>query len=254
MDFYLGTHETVWLKRVDFPLFISHRRLARHKRLPQARVPWALDSGGYSELSMYGEWRTSEHDYLRAVVRYTSEIGGLRWCAPQDWMCEPWILEKTRLSVAEHQRRTIDSFLWLQLFVPVVPVLQGWTNDDYLRHVDMYDARGIDLTQFEVVGLGSVCRRQATAQVEDLVVSLKRLGLRLHGFGVKADGLARYGHMLDSADSMAWSFAARRRRIRLPGCTHKSCSNCIKWATQWRGDVVRALPDFPQLSLLAESV
>jgi hypothetical protein len=34
MQFYLGTHETSWLKRTSVPLFISRRRLARLRKAP----------------------------------------------------------------------------------------------------------------------------------------------------------------------------------------------------------------------------
>ena len=56
---YLGTHMDGWLAHVGVPLFVSHRRLVRRKTLPMARSGWALDSGGFSELSMYGGWRTN---------------------------------------------------------------------------------------------------------------------------------------------------------------------------------------------------
>jgi hypothetical protein len=38
---------------------------------------------------------------------------------------------------------------------------------------------------------------------------------------------------LESADSMAWSFTARRENIRLPGCNHKNCFKCHTYAMQW---------------------
>ena len=51
---YLGTHETSWLSRAGVPLFISHRRLERIRTsLPMAAAPWALDSGGFSEISSW---------------------------------------------------------------------------------------------------------------------------------------------------------------------------------------------------------
>lgn len=60
------------------------------------------------------------------------------------------------------------------------------------------------------------------------------LGIRIHAFGVKLDGLRAYGGKIASADSMTWSFIARRRPIKLPGCTHQTCANCFTWAHEWR--------------------
>ena len=56
-----------------------------------------------------------------------------------------------------------------------------------------------------MVGLGSVCRRQATAEIDFITDELAGLGLRLHGFGVKALGLRQYADRHVSADSLAWS-------------------------------------------------
>lgn len=243
MQFLLGTHETSWLSKTDIPLFISHRRLAMRRALPRAHCRWALDSGGFSELSLYGEWRTSTQVYLDAVDRYEREIGNLLWAAPQDWMCEPWLIGRTGLTVLEHQRRTISNFLELrnaQGGFTFIPVLQGWSLDDYLRHIDMYGAAGVDFRYEPLVGVGSVCRRQATGPIEVIMETLACLGLRLHGFGVKLAGLDRYADCLVSADSLAWSYNARRTPA-LPGCAHKSCANCLKWATRWRARVVARL-------------
>lgn len=250
MRFYLGTHIEGWLARTDVPLFVSHRRLARRRTLPQAAGRWALDSGGFTELSMHGRWQTSPESYVAAVRRYRDEIGGLDWAAPQDWMCEPWMLAKTGLSVTEHQQRTITSVLNLRASapdLPFVPVLQGWAIDDYLNCIDLYTDAGVDLTLEPTVGLGSVCRRQSTSEIHDICAALAAHGLRLHGFGIKTSGLGRYGRHLQSADSMAWSYGARRNPP-LPGHTHKSCANCLPWALRWRDRTLRAL-DNQQLLL-----
>lgn len=59
MRFYLGTHRPNWLAVTDVPLFVSNRVLQDRRSLPVARGRWVLDGGGYSELSLYGEWRAS---------------------------------------------------------------------------------------------------------------------------------------------------------------------------------------------------
>lgn len=242
MRFYLGTHETSWLGRTDVPLFVSHRRLGRRRSLPRALGPWALDSGGFSELSMHGAWETTPAVYAAAARRYRDEIGGLDWAAPQDWMCEPHMLERTGLSVTEHQKRTVDSWFELRSLapeVPFIPVLQGWVLDDYMACVELYADNGADLTLEPTVGLGSVCRRQSTDEIATIAAALAGLGLGLHGFGVKTRGLASYGQHLVSSDSMAWSFDARRS-APLPDHTHLNCANCIDWALRWRDRVVHA--------------
>ena len=236
--FYLGAHQPHWLWRVDFPLFVSHRQLARRpRRFRAAACRWALDSGGFTELSLHGRWVTTAGQYAEAVARYADQIGGLEFAAPMDWMCEPVITARTGLSVREHQHRTVANYLQLRALapeLPFIPVLQGWDLADYLHCVDLYHAAGVDLAAAPRVGLGSICRRQSTAQIALIVGTLARLGIRLHGFGVKTGGLHHYGHHLASADSMAWSYAARRLPA-LPGCRgHRNCANCLTYATQWR--------------------
>jgi hypothetical protein len=248
MKFYLGTHQPSWLRTFKVPLFISHRRLARYHSLPVARCPWALDSGAFSELSQYGRWTLTPEQYVAAVRRYRDEIGKLAWAAPQDWMCEPFIVAKTGLSVLEHQRRTVDNYLALKQLapdLPFIPVIQGWTLADYLACIRLYEQAGVDLRAKRLVGLGSICRRQASAEIEEIVAALAARGLRLHGFGVKTSGLQRYGHRLVSADSMAWSFRGRH----IKGCAHPrttrtrqiaSEANCPQFALDWRGRVISA--------------
>lgn len=244
MLFYLGTHMPNWLGMPEMPpLFVSRRRLARQKAMPRAQVRWALDSGGFSELSIHGRWETTPAQYGRAVRLYQDQIGMMDWAAIQDWMCEPFMLEKTGLTMAEHQARTIRSLLELRDSFPEVrwlPVLQGWEEPDYLRHVDQYSRAGVDLGAEPLVGLGSVCRRQATAEAAQIVERLHAEGLSLHCFGFKIKGLGKVARLVSSADSMAWSYNARRHPP-LPGHTHKSCASCPDWAIQWHGKVMAAI-------------
>lgn len=235
--FFLGVHRDGWLRTADVPLFVSHRVLAPRKKLPRAIAPWALDSGGFTELSLYREWVTTPRAYVAAVQRYAEEIGSLQWASPQDWMNEPVMNAKTGLTVAEHQRRTVDNYIELRSLapqLPIIPVLQGWEPHEYLECLEMYARRSIDLHAEKVVGVGTVCRRQDTATAEVIFRSLTETGLdNLHGFGVKLTGLARYGQHLASSDSMAWSYRARRAGQQ-PGCPKKNCANCLHFALEWR--------------------
>jgi hypothetical protein len=97
------------------------------------------------------------------------------------------------------------------------------------------------------VGLGSVCRRQGTREIAAIVSEPAGYGLALHGFGIKTKGLGTYADRLVSADSMAWSYVARRQPP-LPGCVHRNCANCPRWALQWRDRLLSRIAT-QQLSL-----
>lgn len=148
--------------------------------------------------------------------------------------------------VRVHQARTVANLLHLRAIgegIPFIPVLQGWTAADYLRHVDDYARAGVDLTAEPLVGVGSVCRRQGTDEITTLFRALKARGIRCHGFGLKMSGLRQSAHDIASADSMAWSFQARANGTRLPGCTHLKCNNCPRYALAWYKTVLAAAGD-----------
>lgn len=230
--FFLGVHHPGWLERTDVPLFISRRRLANRKRLPRALGTWALDSGGFTELSLHGRWTITPEAYAEEVRRFAREIGNLDWAAIQDWMCEPWILKKTGKTIAEHQELTLANYLRLNELAPEIkwaPVLQGWTPADYRRHVAMYEDAGVDLAACPVIGMGSVCRRQSTLSIGLLIQELAEFrGLRLHVFGFKTKGLPMVINSVVSSDSMAWSLEAGFHR-------HEGADqNCLGDALEWR--------------------
>jgi hypothetical protein len=249
--FYLGIQEPYWLPRATRPTFLSFRRIMRRvqagrRKFPRARTHWALDSGGFTEVSKYGadaykSW--PPRIYASWVLTLMLEVGLLEWAAIQDWMCEDEMLLKTHMTVAQHQALTLRSYLTLMSinpFIPWVPVLQGYTVEDYKRHVGDYYSHGIDLSALPLVGLGSVCRRQTLTPIVGLCNWLKGQGLRVHGFGVNKTGLPELAAYLDSTDSMAWAVDAQYSEP-LPGHTHVHCGYCYEFAHLWRESVDRLL-------------
>ncbi len=94
----------------------------------------------------------------------------------------------------------------------VLPVLQGYWPEEYASHLEQYGGR---LAKGQWVGVGSVCKRNANvSEIEWVLLTIKdaRPDLLLHGFGLKTTALASsiVRECLASADSMAWSYAARR--------------------------------------------
>jgi hypothetical protein len=241
--FFLGTHQPAWLAQSDIPMFVSRARLARLKRLPRARAPWALDSGAFTQVAREGGWTFTPAQYVAEVRRYRDEIGSLQWAAPMDWVCEPEARARTGLTVREHQRRTIENFIELRSLdpsLPFVPAVQGWTLGDFIGHVEGYASAGIDLRALPLVVLGSVCRRQQTTRAALLIRWLAAEGLKIHALGFKRMGLPYVADVLVSADSLAWSLNARRSPP-LPECKHARCSNCIAYALEWRSGLLAKL-------------
>lgn len=244
MEFFLGTHQPYWLRLYDVPMMVSRRTLERYKTRPVARGRWFQDSGGFTELFMFGEWKTSATDYIRETRRNAAEVGNMAHAAPRDHMCEPVILAKTGRTIADHQRLTVADYLDLTYRapdLPFIPVLQGWALDDYLRCFELYDRAGVDLAACPLVGVGTICRRQGTKEAALILSRLAAEGLRCHAFGLKGSGIPNVAPFLASSDSLAWSYAARRQPP-LPGCTaHKNCANCPKFALRWYANILRQI-------------
>lgn len=212
MRFFIGLHQPSDARHFE-SCFISVNRLRRRKS-SFAVKDWIMDSGAFTEISTWGKYRYSVAEYADEIRRW-KDNGNLLAAVAQDYMCEPFILEKTGLSVEEHQRLTIeryDALLDEDTGVPIIPVLQGFAPADYVRHIDMYGDR---LAHGAWVGVGSVCKRNGNiGAIEDVLIAIhdRRPDLRLHGFGLKTTALSSglVQRLLFSADSMAWSFHARK--------------------------------------------
>lgn len=178
---------------------------------------WIMDSGAFTELSRFGHYRQGVEKYHSLITRWHSlKSDTLLAVVSQDYMCEPVILRKTGLTVADHQRLTIERYVALRALFStpyLLPVLQGFAPTEYVAHLRQY---GSLLQEGAWVGVGSVCKRNADPQaVVDVLSAIlsERPDLRLHGFGLKMIALMdkRVLRRLYSSDSMAWSFDARYR-------------------------------------------
>lgn len=211
MRFFTGLHQPSDAQHFD-AAFVSVNRLRKRKG-PFAVGDWIMDSGAFTEISTHGYYRSDVAEYAAQIRRWKGN-GNLLAAVSQDWMCEPWIIEKTGLSVAEHQRRTVeryDALVAEDTGVYILPVLQGFAPEDYVRHLELYGER---LKPSAWVGVGSVCKRNGDPRsVAAVLLAVKqaRPDLQLHGFGLKTTALAHplVRSLLHTADSMAWSFHAR---------------------------------------------
>lgn len=174
-----------------------------------------VDSGGYHHMvNGTGEYERGDSMYLA----YLDDIEADLW-AVRDYPCEPDLLAELGRTVEEHQRRTTEKHSTL---IPVaeqhdipgrpVSVIQGWSIDDYLEHIDELRDRDL-LTDY--VGIGSVCRRHQDREIANIILRVRdALPARvdLHAFGVKGSVL-RFREVVDaltSADSAAYDWAVSR--------------------------------------------
>ena len=157
------------------------------------------------------------------------------------------MLAITGMTIAEHQRLTIERYDALRACdtggVYVMPVLQGYAPADYVSHLEQYGDR---LAHGAWVGVGSVCKRNGdVGAIEAVLLAIKqaRPDLRLHGFGVKTTALGSrlVRELLHTADSMAWSFAARRQGRN---------ANDVKEAIRFKSGIDERQPEHTLLSLM----
>jgi hypothetical protein len=174
-----------------------------------------MDSGAFRTLELHGGYPDPPEVYAAQIKRWSTN-GNLLAAVTQDYMCEGFMLAITGKTIEEHQRLTVERYDALMACdlggVYLMPVLQGYAPADYVRHLEMYGDR---LAPGAWVGVGSVCKRNGDpAAIEAVLLAIKRVrpDLRLHGFGVKTTALrsSLIRALLWTADSMAWSYAARR--------------------------------------------
>lgn len=212
VKFFVGIHIPAHASRFD-RCMISVNRI-RNRKSGFKVNDWIMDSGAFTEVTTHGCYRSDPDEYAWQVNRW-KDNGAMLAAVAQDYMCEPFVLAKTGLTVKDHQRMTVERYLALRGLCPgvhVMPVLQGWMPSDYERHIDTYG----DALQYGAwCGVGSVCKRQSDPEaIEEILIGIhqRRPDLQLHLFGVKLTALASdiVRTLAYSSDSMAWSWAARK--------------------------------------------
>lgn len=165
-------------------------------------------------------------EYVK-LIEYWWKHGNLLAVVTQDYMCEPFMLERTRLTVGIHQRLTIYRYDAIKklldargINVYLMPVLQGYKPEEYVAHIQQYGDR---LKSGMWIGVGSVCKRNGNPKELEAVLiairkELKAQGLkdiRLHGFGLKETAVKTplIDALIDTTDSMSWEYDASRKKV-----------------------------------------
>ena len=214
--FYIGLHQPSDAQR--FERCCIHVQRLVNRRKPLGCTELLLDSRAFNELRLFGRYRCTPQHFADQIHRiaYAALVDRIV-PVTQDFMCEAAILRKTGGTVAAHQRLSIERYdairAALDPSLPLMPVLQGALPEHYVAHLRAYG----DRLHFGMwVGLGSVCKRNGHPREIAAVlraITAERPDLRLHGFGCKLTALAsaEVRAALWSADSLAWSYAARKQ-------------------------------------------
>ena len=224
---YAGVHIVSHAAQLPHAM-VSLNRLINRKKDFEAN-DWIMDSGAFTRISS-GKGHLPVKTYAEHIRRW-SPCGSIAAAVSQDYMCEPFVLQITGLTVPEHQAFSTINYLELRDLVPhvyILPVIQGQTPLDYANHTR---ALSPHLPEGAWTGVGSLCKRQGNpAQISATITAIKsvRPDLRLHGFGVKVTALrqADIWQRLHSVDSAAWSYWARRNGDPKD---RNSVLACIEW-------------------------
>jgi hypothetical protein len=180
-----------------------------------AGLELVLDSAGFVAMARYrGFPWTAERYVLDLAAQYP-----FRWFSSMDLCVEPEVAPD-RAKVLDRVAGTINlNKLCARLavdagiFERLMPVIQGWLPDDYLRCLD-----GCPVENATLIGVGSMCRRHLlgpagiVAAIEAIDRYLGAHPAKLHLFGLKgAAAAALRGHpRIGSLDSQAYGIRARR--------------------------------------------
>lgn len=239
----------------NYPAMVSSSAFwnaaAKEFKVPEAtslsEVDIALDSAGFTAMRLWkakGRQPGMAGVYPWTCAQYLELVSRVRpaWWSAADMCCEPeiassaeeidWrvrgtatLLEHTLQTLARwHEQMMLDGWgagAIANALPPPVPILQGWSADDYLRSLDLtlqvWQRWTPWLAMPALIGVGSVCRRDVEHTTHGLRAILRALhphlpsSAKLHCFGIKGTMLAELSKLpwIASTDSMAYDYSSR---------------------------------------------
>ncbi|MEJ8837747.1 deazapurine DNA modification protein DpdA family protein [Ramlibacter sp. AN1133] len=217
-------------------------RLSALKKMP-AHLDAALDSAGFVAMARYGDYRWTAEEYMQLV-----SSRDWTWWAAQDYCVEPpvasaSVTKEMRLhaTVQGYHRGVRLAQKW-GVKNPM-PVIQGWTPEDYVKCVEMFALRDDEWP--DLVGIGSVCRRNlfgpnGLATVIEALDAILPARVRYHLFGVKGGAVQRLGAhpRFASIDSQAYDYGVRA--VQRTGRTQQMRVDAM---LGWQADQSTIVPD-----------
>ena len=187
-------------------------------RLPETVERVILDSGGFSFFSRWGDYPFTLEQYLD-LVYYIKDIHPLFRVVTLDYPCEPEIDRSQLMTNEERINKTVSNTV--RCFdsdntLPWLPVIQGYTIQEYLSCIDKYKDAGV---MSDYWAIGSICSRKGSPyQIRNILATIKKHheSKKIHSFGLSLKYLAdpQVFHSIYSSDSSAWNWGISGGDVR----------------------------------------
>ena len=172
-----------------------------------------LDSGGYSFFSYYPDYPFTIEEYIN-LANIIKDQSGITRVVTLDYPCEPDI-NRSRVSTNEERiQKTVSNAVECIQYdetIPWLPVIQGYTIDEYLYCVDLYKDAGITSDYWAI---GSICSRKGFPyKIRRIITTLSEaLQSKIHAFGISLKYLydPQIFNNIYSSDSAAWVWGATK--------------------------------------------
>ena len=181
--------------------------------IPDSVEQVILDSGGYSFFSSYPDYPFSIEDYV-GLVNLIKDQSGITRVVTLDYPCEPDI-NRSRVSTNEERiQKTVSNAVECFQYdetIPWLPVIQGYTIDEYLYCVDLYKEVGITSDYWAI---GSICSRKGFPhKIRRIITTIADIvPHKIHAFGLSLTYLydPQIFNNIYSSDSAAWVYGATK--------------------------------------------
>lgn len=261
LNFFIGLYSKKQISETPGNFMCSYKTVRNFKEKINTNKQWIMDSGAFSEISINGKYTYTVTDYLNIIYKQEPT-----YFITMDYMCEPFILNKTNKSVIEHQQLTCENSIKIKNSYSgkskFIGSIQGYTKDEYISHIDMLKTQGLIE---EYMAVGSICRRKNVKEIFDILKNIKKnlpSWVKIHGLGVKKTLLSKYEtyDYLNSCDSMAWSFSGRYVKTKVNNkctltnvecihLTHKNCANCENYMKNWYNEIQDLINKYNNINL-----
>lgn len=112
--FFVGIHQPSDAHRFERACISVNRLRGRKKPLGQVQV--LVDSGAFTELNLYGQYRHDVDTYADELQRlHVSGVVSIAAAVAQDYMCEAFMLAKTGMIATINASPSSDTMPWSQL-------------------------------------------------------------------------------------------------------------------------------------------